>query len=128
MDIGSGDVATPSPIELDYPTLLESLPAVNILVYSLETVIAEKLPATVNLADQSSRRKDYHDLYHLLAKEKLGNHLMPSSGFTEVGDDVVRNMSWTLPWVLINWMLMPGLPFLTGLTWSGSLNDTLACK
>ena len=43
MDIGFGDVVTPSPIDLDYPVLLEHLPSANILAYSLETVIAEKM-------------------------------------------------------------------------------------
>ena len=49
-DIGFGDVVTPSPIDLDYPTLPESLPAVNILAYSLKAVIAEKFHAVVELA------------------------------------------------------------------------------
>lgn len=69
MDIGFGDVVTPSPIDLDYPVLLESLPAVNIMAYSLETVIAEKMHAIVDLAEQSSRMKDYYDLYNILSKE-----------------------------------------------------------
>ena len=42
MDIGFGDIVTPSPIDLDYPGLLENLPSASILAYSLETVIAEK--------------------------------------------------------------------------------------
>ena len=70
MDIGFGDVVTPSPIDLDYPILLEHLPAVNIMAYSLETVIAEKMHAIIDLADQSSRMKDYYDLYNILTKEK----------------------------------------------------------
>lgn len=70
LDIGFGDVVTPSPIELDYPVLLEQLPSVNIMAYSLETVIAEKMHAIVDLADQSSRMKDYYDLYNILSKEK----------------------------------------------------------
>ena len=70
MDIGFGAVVTPSPIELDYPVLLEQLPSVNIMAYSLETVIAEKMHAIVDLADQSSRMKDYYDLYNILSKEK----------------------------------------------------------
>lgn len=70
MDIGFGDVVTPKPIDLDYPVLLEHLPSANILAYSLETVIAEKLHAVVDLADQSSRMKDYYDLYTILSKEK----------------------------------------------------------
>ena len=55
---------------MDYPVLLEHLPSANILAYSLETVIAEKLHAVVDLADQSSRMKDYYDLYTILSKEK----------------------------------------------------------
>lgn len=70
MDIGFGDVVTPNPIDLDYPILLEHLPGVNIMAYSLETVIAEKMHAIVDLADQSSRMKDYYDLYNILTKEK----------------------------------------------------------
>lgn len=70
MDIGFGDVVTPSPIDLDYPVLLEHLPSVNILAYSPETVIAEKMHAIVDLADQSSRMKDYYDLYKILQNEK----------------------------------------------------------
>jgi len=70
MDIGFGDIVTPEPVDLDYPTLLNHLPAVNILAYSLETVIAEKFHAIVDLADQSSRMKDYYDLYYLLSNEK----------------------------------------------------------
>ena len=50
--------------------LLEQLPSVNIMAYSLETVIAEKMHAIVDLADQSSRMKDYYDLYNILSKEK----------------------------------------------------------
>ena len=70
MDIGFGDIVTPSPIDLDYPVLLEQLPSVNIMAYSLETVIAEKMHAIVDLADQSSRMKDYYDLFNILSKEK----------------------------------------------------------
>ena len=76
MDIGFGDVVTPSPIDLDYPTLLDSLPTVNILAYSIETVIAEKMHAIVDLADQNSRMKDYYDLYNLLSKEKYDNNTL----------------------------------------------------
>ena len=70
MDIGFGDVVTPAPVNLDYPVLLEHLPCANILAYSLETVIAEKMHAIVDLADQNSRMKDYYDLYTILKKEK----------------------------------------------------------
>lgn len=76
MDIGFGDVVTPSPVNLDYPLLLEHLPSANILAYSIETVIAEKMHAVVDLVDQSSRMKDYYDLYNLLSKEKYDNDIL----------------------------------------------------
>src|SRR5574344_228774 len=76
MDIGFGDVVTPSPIDLDYPSLLEHLPSANVLAYSVETVIAEKLHAVVDLADQSSRMKDYYDLYRILSTEKYDTTIL----------------------------------------------------
>lgn len=76
MDIGFGDVITPSPVNLDYPILLEHLPNVSILAYSLETVIAEKLHAVVDLADQSSRMKDYYDLFTILNNEQYDENIL----------------------------------------------------
>ncbi len=69
MDIGFGDIVTPKPVSLDYPILLSHLPMANILAYSIETVIAEKMHAVIDLADQSSRMKDYYDLYHILTTQ-----------------------------------------------------------
>ena len=76
MDIGFGDVVTPNPIPLDYPLLLEHLPIVNILAYSIETVIAEKMHAVIDLADQSSRMKDYYDLYNILSKKQYDSDIL----------------------------------------------------
>ena len=76
MDIGFGDVVTPSPVCLEYPLLLEHLPVPNILAYSIETVIAEKMHAVIDLADQSSCMKDYYDLFNLLSKEKYDSETL----------------------------------------------------
>lgn len=76
MDIGFGDVVTPSPVSIDYPLLLDHLPCANILAYSLETVIAEKMHAIIDLADQSSRMKDYYDLYTILREEKYNADIL----------------------------------------------------
>ena len=69
MDIGFGDIVTPSPVDIDYPVLITHLPNVNVLAYSIETVIAEKMHAIIDLADQNSRMKDYYDLYNILHNE-----------------------------------------------------------
>ena len=76
MDIGFGDVVTPSPVNLDFPILLEHLPCANILAYSLETVIAEKVHAIIDLADQSSRMKDYYDLHRILKEKKYDSEVL----------------------------------------------------
>jgi hypothetical protein len=61
VDIGFGDVVTPAPMTLEYPTLLDSPPP-HIRVYPLETIVAEKLEAAVRLAMANSRMKDFYDL------------------------------------------------------------------
>lgn len=76
LDIGFGDVVTPYPVLLDYPSLLEGLPEASILAYSTETVIAEKMHAIIDLADQSSRMKDYYNIYHLLTSFKYDNAIL----------------------------------------------------
>lgn len=76
MDIGFGDIVTPAPIELDYPALLDHLPVAKILAYSLETVVAEKMHAVIDLADQNSRMKDYYDLYQILNTQELDTEVL----------------------------------------------------
>lgn len=76
MDIGFGDVVTPKAVSLDYPLLLKHLPAANILAYSIETVIAEKMHAVIDLADQSSRMKDYYDLYQILSANQYDAEIL----------------------------------------------------
>ena len=64
IDIGFGDVVTPSSIEIDFPTLLDMEPP-HLRAYSWESVIAEKFEAMVKLADLNSRMKDFYDVYVL---------------------------------------------------------------
>lgn len=64
VDIGFGDVVVPGPREANYPPLLDG-PSPRIRIYSRESVIAEKLHATVLLGDDNTRLKDFYDLYVL---------------------------------------------------------------
>ena len=61
LDIGFGDVITPGPAEIEYPTLL-NFPAPMLHSYPRETVVAEKLEALTALGLLNSRIKDYYDL------------------------------------------------------------------
>lgn len=65
IDIGFEDVVTPAPVQMLYPTLLAMEPPA-ILAYSVETVIAEKFDAMIDLAEINSRMKDFYDVYRLL--------------------------------------------------------------
>ena len=65
MDVGFGDIIVPSPAELDYPVLLPDFPATNIVVYSLETVVAEKFQTMIERTTFNSRMKDFFDLYQI---------------------------------------------------------------
>jgi predicted nucleotidyltransferase component of viral defense system len=66
IDIGFGDVVTPAPITIDYPLLLADLYAPVLLVYSIETIIAEKFQAMIELSAANSRMKDFYDVYKII--------------------------------------------------------------
>lgn len=64
IDIGFGDVVTPAPAEVEFPTLLD-FPAPKLLVYPRESVIDEKFEAMAKLGIANSRMKDFYDLWKL---------------------------------------------------------------
>ena len=64
VDIGFGDAVIPEPIEVDYPTILK-MNAPRLLVYSRESVVAEKFQAMVFLGMLNSRMKDFYDIWSL---------------------------------------------------------------
>ena len=66
IDIGFGDVVTPAPETVNYPVLLDDLPAPRLRAYSKYTVVAEKFEALCALGMANSRMKDYFDLWMLL--------------------------------------------------------------
>lgn len=67
MDIGFGDVIVPHPMELEYPTLLDSMEEPMVMAYSLETVVAEKFQTMIDRGRINSRMKDYFDLYRIFS-------------------------------------------------------------
>jgi hypothetical protein len=65
VDVGFGDVVTPAPAEVSFPTLLHDLPAPQVRAYPRETVVAEKFEAIVRLGLPNTRMKDFFDLWAL---------------------------------------------------------------
>jgi len=70
VDIGLGDAITPGVVEINYPALLGQ-PAPTLDGYPVETTIAEKLEAIVDLGEANSRMKDFFDLWSVLGNLDL---------------------------------------------------------
>lgn len=68
IDFGVGDVIIPQQEKRALPTQLTEFEKPVVNTYSLETTIAEKLDAILDLMEYSSRMKDYYDIYYLANK------------------------------------------------------------
>lgn len=79
VDVGFGDVVLPSPIKLSYPTLLPDSGIPVVQAYSLETVVAEKFEAMIDLSVFNSRMKDFYDVYHILTTRQIESHILEES-------------------------------------------------
>lgn len=62
IDISTGDVITDNAIQYGHKMLLEDR-TVEIMAYTVETIIAEKLETIVSRADINTRLKDFYDIY-----------------------------------------------------------------
>jgi predicted nucleotidyltransferase component of viral defense system len=82
IDIGRGDVVYPEPKWAEFPSIL-GLPTPRIRPYPIDSVVAEKFQAVVELKDRNSRMKDYYDLLYLPRK------------FEFVGDDLLKAVQLT---------------------------------
>lgn len=71
IDVGLGDVVLMRPINMRFPVLIDELPSPEILVCSIEAVIAEKFEAAITLGMINSRLKDYFDIYAISTKESI---------------------------------------------------------
>lgn len=65
IDIGFGDVVSPSPLWVEYPVLLDGN-SPKLLAYTLESAVAEKYQAMVYLDMANSRMKDFYDIWYLM--------------------------------------------------------------
>lgn len=71
VDVNFGDPVTPGPQRVDLPALRPDAPAVEVLGYPIETVIAEKLVTAIDLGETNTRVRDFADLYALLTARDL---------------------------------------------------------
>lgn len=64
IDISTGDVITERAMQYGHKMILEDR-TIQIMAYTVETIIAEKLETIVSRADANTRLKDFYDLYLL---------------------------------------------------------------
>lgn len=69
VDLTTGDKITPKEIEYQYQLLLEER-KINILAYTIETVLAEKLETMIARGTANTRLRDFYDVYALLETQE----------------------------------------------------------
>lgn len=62
IDIATGDIITPHPIDYDYESIFDN-EKISVKAYPFETLIAEKIETIYSRGFLNSRSKDYFDLY-----------------------------------------------------------------
>lgn len=79
IDVGFGDVVTPEPQTVAYPTLLKDFQAPTLRVCPVYTVIAEKYQAMVMLGQANSRMKDFYDLAVIARRTELDGAILTAA-------------------------------------------------
>ena len=69
IEITTGDIITPREIKYKYNSIFEDK-KINIMAYTIETIIAEKFESIVSKNITTTRAKDFYDLYMLLNDHK----------------------------------------------------------
>ncbi|MBE6140363.1 MAG: nucleotidyl transferase AbiEii/AbiGii toxin family protein [Firmicutes bacterium] len=65
IEITTGDIITPREIKYKYNSIFEDK-KINIMAYTIETIIAEKFESIINKNITTTRAKDFYDLYMLM--------------------------------------------------------------
>ena len=73
IEITTGDIITPREIKYRYNSIFEDK-KINIMAYTIETIIAEKLESIISKNITTTRAKDFYDIYMLMNKHKNSIH------------------------------------------------------
>lgn len=69
IEITTGDIITPREIKYKYNSIFEEK-RINIMAYTIETIIAEKFESIISKNITTTRAKDFYDLYMLMNNHK----------------------------------------------------------
>ena len=90
IDITTGDIIIPSEIEYSYETIFKE--KLNILVYSLETLIAEKYETIIKRNITTTRLRDFYDIYMIF---KLKNDKINVNNLKQAIWETAKNRNST---------------------------------
>ena len=90
IDITTGDVIIPSEIEYSYETIFKE--KLNILAYSLETLIAEKYETIIKRNITTTRLRDFYDIYMIF---KLKNDKIDVNNLKQAIGETAKNRNST---------------------------------
>lgn len=79
LDINVGDSVTPTPRLIELPSQRPDAPAIKLLGYPIETVLAEKISTAIALGEANTRVRDYADLHVLTGKHTMSFDTMRSA-------------------------------------------------
>lgn len=69
IEVTTGDIITPREIKYKYNSIFENK-TINIMAYTIETIIAEKFESIISKNITTTRGKDFYDLYMLMNNHK----------------------------------------------------------
>ena len=69
IEITMGDIITPREIRYKYNSIFENK-KINIMAYTIETIIAEKFESIISKNITTTRAKDFYDLYMLMTEHR----------------------------------------------------------
>ena len=75
IDISTGDIITPDPIEYEFAGLFDDDAQIKLLGYNIETILAEKIETILSRGVFSTRPRDYYDVYILSKTQKYDKSL-----------------------------------------------------
>ena len=69
IEVTTGDIITPREIKYKYNSIFEDI-TINIMAYTIETIIAEKFESIISKNISTTRAKDFYDIYII-----VNNHI-----------------------------------------------------
>ena len=132
VDMGFGPAMSPAATWMQYPSILPDMPSSRVRVFPYSTMLAEKLHAMVRHGAETTRLRDYYDVWSIVTRCRIdgsvmakavshtfaqAGHVLPSLPLDGLSDDFIsmRADAWD------SYRALPGLLF-----HPPSLADTVA--